>query len=313
MNENEKGRAPRAARSLPTLALCAALLLSLSCAEGARTQDAAAHAAEAEQWKAKRFASLKSEDGWLTLTGLHWLKEGENRFGGDPANDIVLPAGKTPEEAGSLFLSGGAVRLEARPGVGLTHEGRAVSSLELRSDADGSPTVLKLGTLSLQVIRRGERLALRVKDSRHPARLNFQGLDYFPFADRWRVAARFEKSDPPKPVPIANVIGTQEDQPSPGAVVFEVDGRTHRLDVLTEKGEEQFFIIFADQTSGKETYGAGRYLYAGPPDADGRIVVDFNKAYSPPCAFTAFATCPLPPPQNRLPLRVEAGEKYAGH
>ena len=313
MNENENGRARRAARSLPALALCAALLLSPSCAGGARPQDAAAHAAEVEQWKAKRFAGLKSEDGWLTLTGLHWLKEGENRFGSDPANDIVLPAGKAPAEAGSLFLSGGAARLEARPGVGLTHEGQAVSSLELRSDADGKPTLLKLGTLSLQVIRRGERLALRVKDSQHPARLNFEGLEYFPFAERWRVEARFEKSDPPKPVPIANVIGTQEDQPSPGAVVFEVDGRTHRLDVLTEQGEEQFFIIFADQTSGKETYGAGRYLYAGPPDADGRIVVDFNKAYSPPCAFTAFATCPLPPPQNRLPLRVEASEKYAGH
>ncbi|HEV2764349.1 MAG TPA: DUF1684 domain-containing protein [Pyrinomonadaceae bacterium] len=321
MKKNEQGSATgrRAAGLRSRLAFvkllpaCVALALSVACGAGASREESGAHAAEVEQWKAKRLASLTSEDGWLTLTGLHWLKEGENRFGSDASNDIRLPEGKAPGQAGSLFLSGGAVRLEARPDVELTHEGGPVSSLDLRSDADGQPTVLKLGTLSLQVIKRGERLALRVKDSQHPARVNFKGLEYFPFTDRWRVNARFERYDPPRPVPIANVIGTQEDQPSPGAVVFEAGGRTHRLDVLTEQGEEQFFIIFADQTSGKETYGAGRYLYAGPPDKQGRIVVDFNRAYSPPCAFTQFATCPLPPPQNRLALRVEAGEKFVGH
>ena len=183
----------------------------------------------------------------------------------------------------------------------------------LQSDADGTPTVLRLGSLSLHVIRRGERLALRVKDRDNPDRLNFQSTPFFPASMKWRVEARFERYEPPKPVRILNVTGMESDEPSPGALVFEADGRTHRLDVLTEKGEEQFFIIFADQTSGKETYGAGRYLYAGPPDAEGRVAVDFNKAYSPPCAFTSYATCPLPPEQNKLPLRVEAGEKFAGH
>jgi uncharacterized protein (DUF1684 family) len=294
---------------------CAALLLLTSCARTPTPQKAIAvsHAEEVERWKAERLANLKSEDGWLSLVGLYWLKEGENRFGSDPASDVALPAGKAPPLAGSLWLRDGKVRLEARRGVEITHEGKAVSSLDLQSDEDGKPTVLGLGTLKFNVIKRGDRLGLRVKDRENSARANFKGLDYYPLSERWRVVARFERFDPPKSVPITNVLGMEEGTPSPGAVVFDVDGKTYRLDALTEKGEEQLFIIFADATSSKETYGAGRYLYADPPDAAGRIVVDFNKAYSPPCAFTSYATCPLPPFQNRLPIAVEAGERFAGH
>jgi uncharacterized protein (DUF1684 family) len=273
----------------------------------------AAYTDEVERWKAERLASLKGEDGWLSLVGLHWLKEGENKIGSDPASDVPLPAGKSPRVAGSLFLNDGKVRIEARPDSGITSEGKPVTSLELNSDADGKPTVLKLGTLTLHVIKRGERLGVRVKDSASLERTNFRGLEYFPLDERWRVEARFEPYNPPKTIPITNVLGMEEDDPSPGALVFDIDGKTYRLDALTEQGEEQFFIIVADQTSGKETYGAGRYLYAGPPDSQGRLLIDFNKAYSPPCAFTKYATCPLPPEQNRLPLRIEAGEKFAGH
>jgi uncharacterized protein (DUF1684 family) len=308
-------------------ALCSVLLLSGACAreqrehaqqtpqpkEQAKTTGAA-YADEVEQWKAKRVASLKGDDGWLSLVGLHWLKEGVNKIGSDPSNEVVLPEGKSPRVAGSLFLNGGAVRIEARPGSGITSEGKPVTSLDLTSDADGGkPTVLKLGTLTFHVIKRGERLGVRVKDSASPERVNFHGLEYFPLDERWRVEARFEPHNPPKTIPITNVLGMEDDEPSPGAVVFDIDGKTYRLDALTEAGEEQFFIIFADATSGKETYGAGRYLYAGPPDSAGRLLIDFNEAYSPPCAFTKYATCPLPPEQNRLPLRVEAGEKFAGH
>lgn len=304
-------------RSVLLFALCAALLLSASCAPQQQQPLAkttgAAYTGEVEQWKSKRLANLKGEEGWLSLVGLHWLKEGENKVGSDPSSEVLLPEGKSPRVAGSIFLSGGATRIEARPDSGITSEGKPVTSLDLQPDTSGKPTVLKLGTLTFHVIKRGERLGVRVKDSASPERTNFRGLEYFPTDERWRVEARFEPHNPPKSIPIMNVLGMEEDTPSPGSLVFDLNGQTYRLDALTEEGEPQFFVIFADQTSGKETYGAGRYLYAGPPDSQGRLLIDFNEAYSPPCAFTKYATCPLPPEQNKLPLRVEAGEKFAGH
>ena len=314
-------------KSSVVLALSAALVLSAACA---RTEtpppasappapppqaasDGASYEQELEQWKAKRLAGLKSEDGWLSLVGLFWLKEGENRFGSDPLNEIVLPEGKAPAQAGTLRLAGGKVTLEAKPDSGIKSAGQPVTTLELKSDEDGAPTMLELGSLSFHVVKRGDRLGLRVKDRENPARAQFKGTDYYPADRRWVVNARFEPYQPPKQVPILNVLGMETEETSPGALAFEVDGRPYRLEALKEKGEEQFFIIFADQTNRTETYGAGRYLYADPPGADGRVTLDFNRAYSPPCAFTKYATCPLPPPQNRLALRVEAGERYLGH
>jgi uncharacterized protein (DUF1684 family) len=268
---------------------------------------------EIEAWRNRRLMRLTSEDGWLTLVGLFWLKEGENTLGSDPSNNIVLSQGKAPRFIGSLWLDRGEVRLEARPDAGVTQTGKPISTLTLRSDADEEPTVVTLGTLSFQIIKRGDRLGLRVKDKENPTRLRFAGLDYYPVNPKWRVEARFEPYNPPKTLPIVNILGMVENEVSPGAFAFEVEGKTYRLDAVLEKGSEELFIIFADQTNGKETYGGGRFLYAAPPHAGGRVVVDFNKAYNPPCALTSYTTCPLPPPQNRLPFRVEAGEKvYAG-
>ncbi|HEX8284223.1 MAG TPA: DUF1684 domain-containing protein [Pyrinomonadaceae bacterium] len=298
------------------IVLAAALALTAAaCARAPEptVPDRAAYERDLEQWKAKRLASLKSEDGWLSLIGLFWFKEGENRFGSDPTNEIVLPEGKVPPRAGTLRLAGGRVTLEAEPGSGIKSGGQDVTTLELKSDEDGAPTMLELGSLSFHVVKRGERLGLRIKDRENPARAEFKGTEYYPADTKWVVGARFEPYEPPKRVPILNVLGMETEEMAPGALAFEVGGREYRLQALKEKGEEQLFIIFADQTSGKETYGAGRYLYADPPGADGRVRLDFNHAYSPPCAFTRYATCPLPPPENRLPLRVEAGEKYLGH
>ena len=310
------------------IALAGALALSAACAkmeEPAKTQPTPAPAPTQqaaapvsyeeglEQWKAKRLANLKSEDGWLTLIGLFWFKEGENRFGSDPTVEIVLPEGKAPALAGTFRLAAGKVTIDAKPEAKITSKGQPVTTLELKSDEDGEPTVLEMGSLSFHVVKRGERLGLRVKDRENPARAEFKGTDYYPPDRKWVVGARFEPYNPPKQVPILNVLGMETEETSPGELAFEVDGRPYKLEALKEKGEEQFFIIFADQTSGKETYGAGRYLYADPPGADGRVTLDFNRAYSPPCAFTRYATCPLPPAQNRLPLRVEAGERYLGH
>lgn len=273
----------------------------------------AAYISEIQKWRAERLEEINGENGWTTLVGLFWLEEGRNRFGSDPSNQIVLPRNRSSKIAGSLHLSRGVVQLEAQPGAGITNDGSPVSSLVLQSDATNKPTVLKMGSLTFFVIKRGEKFGLRVKDKQNPARVRFTGLGYFPIDTKWRVIARFEPYDPPKIVPIVNVLGMVENMTSPGALVFEINGSTYRVDPVLEKGSNQLFIIFADKTSGKETYGAGRYLYADPPAPDGKVTMDFNKAHNPPCAFTKFATCPLPPRQNRLAIRVEAGEKkYMG-
>lgn len=268
---------------------------------------------EIEKWRSVRLEEVNGESGWNTLVGLFWLDEGKNTFGSDPSNDIALPRNRAPKFAGSFWLAKGTVRLSAKLNAGLTSKGKRVSTLVLQSDADGEPTVLKLATLTMFVIKRGEKFGLRVKDKHHPARSNFPGLEYFPVDSKWRVEAKLEAYVPPKVIPIVNVLGMVDSMTSPGVLVFEINGKEYRLDPVLEKGSKQLFVIFADITAGKETYGAGRYLYVDPPGADGRVIVDFNKAYNPPCAFTKFATCPLPPRQNRLAMRVEAGEmRYAG-
>ena len=274
-----------------------------------------AHRAEIEAWRAKRIASLKREDGWLTLAGLFWLQEGENRLGSDPAsNRIVFPRDTTPKTMGSLDLWKGVVTLRAAPDAGLTSDGQSVMTMTLRSDAEGSPTVVKHGRISFFLIKRGERLGVRVKDSANPALLSFHGLDSYPIDSKWRLDARFDAYPPEKTIAVPNILGSVDQEKSPGAVVFDVAGRSYRLDAVQESGSEELFLIFGDQTNGVETYGGGRFLYTASPDKDGRVVLDFNKAYDPPCVFTPYATCPLPPAQNRLALRVEAGEKkYGSH
>ena len=283
-------------------------LIALGCAAEKRD------AADFTQWREKRLQRLKSEDGWLTLVGLHWLKEGTNRLGSVAGNDIVLHA-KTPPTLGTLMLQGKTVTLQPDPAAGMTIDGKPVTApAQLIPDTDEKgPTVVQVGTVRFNVIERHGRYGLRVKDSASESRAKFAGLDYFPFNPKWRVRARFEPFNPPRRVPITNVLGMTSEEVSPGMLVFNVGGREYRLVPILEQGEKDYFIIFRDATSGKETYPAGRYLYASPPGPDGKTIVDFNKAYNPPCAFTPYATCPLPPLQNRLPLRVEAGEKnYAG-
>jgi uncharacterized protein len=271
--------------------------------------DPATHKKEVEEWRANRIQRLKSEDGWLTLVGLFWLQEGDNSFGSDPSNKVVFPKDKAPSKAGTLHLEKGAVHLQVEPGVTITSDGKPVTSMVLKSDADGEPTTLDLGSLRFFVIDRMGKLGIRLKDKENPLRKSFQGVDSYPIDAKWRIEAKFEPYKPEKKIPILNILNMLEDTPSPGALVFDVNGKTYRLDAVLEKGETDYFIIFVDQTNGKETYGAGRYVYVSPAGPDGKVILDFNKAYNPPCVFSHFATCPLPPPQNKLALRVEAGEK----
>jgi uncharacterized protein len=307
------------------LALAAAAISFGSCKKSitpASTFDEPAYRMGIQKWQSDRLASLTREDGWLTLVGLFWLNEGENKFGSAPKNAVVLPKGKAPGVAGSFWLEKGKVRLAARPEsnvfvarvAGVEESIRSKPAGDLKDDNDDSgPTILKLGSLLINVVKRGDRIGVRVKDTESQTRREFKGLEYFPINLKWRIEARFEPYQPGKTIPITNVLGMTDDEASPGAFAFEIDGKTYRIDPILEKGETDWFVMVADQTTGKETYGAGRYLYVTPPDATGKVVIDFNKAYSPPCAFTNFATCPLPPRQNHLPLRIEAGEKkYAG-
>ena len=296
-----------------------ALVLATACRQITATNpatavDASAHKNDIEKWQQTRLANLTKDDGWLTLVGLFWLKEGENKFGGDPGNPVVLPKDKAPGLAGSFWLENGRVRLTMRPGAEITTDGKLVTTLDLRDDnADSGPTVLKLGSLLMNVVKRGDRIGVRLKDTESRTRREFKGLEYYPIDPKWRIEARFEPYQPAKTIPITNVLGMTDDESSTGALAFEVGGKTYRIDPILEKGETDLFVMIADDTTGTETYGAGRYLYVSPPDGTGKVVIDFNKAYSPPCAFTNFATCPLPPRQNHLPFRIEAGEKkYAG-
>lgn len=262
--------------------------------------DRAAHEKEIREWQQGRAERLRREDGWLSLVGLDWLKEGEN------------PA---PSGAGIITLAAGKVTLTPA-GEGLTIGDQPVTGpVPLLADADpDGPTIVKKGTVRFNIIKRGDRYGIRVKDSEAPTRKNFAGLEYYPIDPKWRVEARLEAYHPPKQIPITDVTGMTSNSISPGALVFEIDGREYRLDPIIEEGSEELFLIFKDETSRDTTYQAGRYLYAKKPGTDGKVIVDFNKAYNPPCVFTPYATCPLPPPQNRLPVRIEAGEKrYAGH
>ena len=276
--------------------------------------DSATYPAEIQKWQSTRLANLTKDDGWLTLVGLFWLNEGENKFGSGEGNAALMPKDKAPSVAGSFFLEKGQVRVTVRPGVEITADGKPVTTLDLKDDnADDGPTILNLGSLLINIVKRGERIGVRVKDIENRTRREFKGLEYFPIDPKWRVEARFEPYQPPKTIPITNVLSMTDDETSPGALAFDVNGKTYRLDPILEKGETDLFVMIADETTGRETYGAGRYIYVSPPDASGKVVLDFNKAYSPPCAFTNYATCPLPPRQNHLPFRVEAGEKkYAG-
>jgi len=256
-----------------------------------------------DAWRAERRASLTKPDGWLSLVGLFWLHPG--------ANDVTLPAHPQPVVA-HFDLANNAVTIA--PNAAVTIDGKPVTApTPLRDDtADNGPTLMKSGTLTFTAIRRNDRFGIRVKDPESDARRNFIGLDYFPPNAKYRVEARFEPYNPPKKIPITNVLGMTGDEISPGALVFTIDGQQFRIDPILEQGTTDLFIIFKDATAGHETYGAARYVYAHPPK-DSVTTIDFNHAYNPPCAFTPYATCPLPPPQNRLPIRIEAGEKqYAG-
>ena len=297
--------------------VCIVALLLAGCTKNQKAAEAppmgaadAAYVAGIDQWHQEREASLKKEDGWLTLASLFWLQEGENTFGSGAGNDLVFPTGKIPARAGVLVLHNGKVTVKVADGVAIKSSGKPVEEAVVYTAEQEEVPELKYGPLTWFVIKRGDRYGIRLRDVESPVRAAFKGVPRYPVSAKWRLQARLELNALPKQIPITNILGQTEPMDSPGALVFAVDGETYRIDAL-EEGEE-LFLIFADKTNGRQTYGSGRYLYADKPGPDGTTIIDFNRATNPPCAFVPYATCPLPPKQNFLPLEVTAGEQTYG-
>lgn len=293
-------------------ALCLAAWLvsveavSLTEAGNAADQAAADYRAQIEDWRQRRDQRLRSPDYYLSLVGLEWLQEGENRLGSLPASTIRMPGG--PSDWGTIHVDGDEIVYRPAPGSGIRVDGEVVDEATLLPGSFGTPTVVSHGDLSFYVIFR-QSYALRIKDINSPDLVAFRGVDYYDIQEDWRIEARFERAPEGQTIEIANVLGQTGAEPVYGLVEFERDGETHRLLGLGYDDSESIWFLFADRTSGRETYGAGRFLYSDGMPEDGRLVIDFNKAYNPPCAFNDFSTCPLPPAENRLKIAVRAGEK----
>jgi len=292
------------------LAILTITLLIYSCKNEHLVQKGSPeYISEVEQWDQKRISRLKEETGWLNLAGLFWLKEGENKFGSEKNNDIIFPFG--PGQIGSLFLIDSIVTIKVNPGVEVLHNGTSVSEMIMKDDYSDSTTFLQTGSLKWNIIKRTKGFAIRLRNLNSQLVKEFKGIERFPINVDWKIEAKFEVYNPPKKIMIPDIVGTIDEESSPGAAVFEVDGKTFSMDAL-DAGGSRIWFIFADETSGEETYGAGRFLYTDKPDSVGKVILDFNKAYNPPCVFSKFATCPLLPKDNYLKLIITAGEKMWG-
>ena len=264
------------------------------------------HRQAIEEWRAKRHERLTQPNGWLTLVGLEWLEDGENRIGSAADNDIHLSGG--PAYWGSVFLRDDKLLFKTADLQNVTINGDILPEAELVADTEGKPTLIASGKLSFYAIFR-ESYALRIKDSQAKALQNFKGVDNYPIDESWLIDGRFTRAPEGTVIEITNVLGQVSDSPVFGSFEFDRDGKTHKLLGIGESDSESLWFIFADRTTGHGTYGAGRYLYSdGMPEND-RLIVDFNKAYNPPCAFNPYSTCPIPPQTNRMDLQVLAGEK----
>lgn len=309
---------------VPARALIGAALVALACvlagcgreqpppvADPGEARAARAFAQAHAAWRIKRRAELLEPDGWTSLVGLHWISRGPHFVGSSGGSGIRIAMG--PPELGLLELrKDDTLRFAPARGVALTLDGAPLrGATGLRSDADpagASRIGFDAGQGSATVIRRGDRHALRVRHAQAATRVGFKGVSYWPASRDWSVQARWIAHPPGRTLPIADIVGTQVAMPNPGVLAFEHGGKAYRLEAL-DLGDGKLFVVFADRTNGRGSYGAGRYLDAARPDARGRAELDFNRSYNPPCAFTAFATCPLPPASNRLDLAVTAGEK----
>jgi len=270
------------------------------------------YAQEMEQWVKGRYAALKNtKSGWLNLAGLYWLEEGKNAFGTAAGNKIVFPKGTIPAKAGYFELNNGKVTLVPEKGVPIKVNGQPIARQLIYAQDSVRNAVSSYRSLHWTIIRREDRIGIRLRNDLSESLQHFKGIDRYPADTVWRLDAVLKEPLFPTSIPIKNVLGQTIQMKLLGKLIFTIDGKVYSLDAVEEGGDE-LFVIFGDATNTKGTYGAGRFMYVPKPDASGKTVLDFNKAFNPPCAFTPFATCPLPPQQNILPVAVTAGEKDYG-
>ena len=285
------------------------LLITCFAGELAGAQEAAEYQQAMDQWHMEREARLKGPDGWLNLAGLFWLEPGENTIGSAPDNNIVLNEDLAAARLGVFLLEDEDVTFRAVPGAEILSQGESVTELGLIHDEAGEPTLLTHRSLGWYAVRRMERMGVRLRNYDHPFLDQFPGIESYSADLKWRVEARFLPYDEPRQLQVMTVVeGLGWDPVAPGTLEFEIDGEPLSLEAYG--ADDGFFIIFADLTTGEATYPAGRYLDAELPGPDGTTILDFNKAYNPPCVFNEFATCPLPTRRNYLQVPVEVGEKY---
>lgn len=267
-----------------------------------------AYLADLAAWKTARVERLKGPEGFLNLVGLFWMRHDVATFGSSSDSDFVLP-GHAPAMLGSFHKENDQIRMLVHDGIEVLHGETAIRSIVMQDDLSGDPVVLTRGSLAWAVIRRDDKFAVRVRDFEHPAIDAFQPIDYFPTDLALRIPATLARFDEPKQMRVDTVITGLDYRPqSPGKLKFEIAGEPFELEAYLSG--DRLFLIFGDGTSGRETYPAGRFLYAAMPDDSGVTLLDFNKAYNPPCAFNEFATCPVASPQNRLKTRILAGERF---
>jgi uncharacterized protein (DUF1684 family) len=266
-----------------------------------------------EQWHQKRIEALKTPNGWLNLEGLFWLQKGKNSFGNDKTAHCYYANKDFPTWIGNFIYQGDSVQWENGNVNELTIDKVKAGAGKTYTvfNSEGNASVMDWKTFSWVVIKREDKVGIRFRNLNANTLIHFKGIERFPINPNWRIKA---KLIPPTQdfLMISNIIGQTVSSKNAGKLIFEKNGISYSLDVIDEGGKN-LFIVFADETSGKSTYGAGRFIEIPKPDQDGNTVIDFNIAYNPPCAFTAYATCPLPPKQNRLALLIEAGEKNYGH
>ncbi len=278
----------------------------VSCSKTLEEKGDREYISQIKEWHNKRIENLKKENGWLNLVGLFKLKQGENKLGSNKTNDVIFPEGKAPSYLGVITLKDSIATVRVEKVFDVKYGGIPISTLELKNDMQGTPTVLAYGSLRWFIIKRSGDYYVRIRDVDAPFVKSFKGINTYPINSDWKLEARLVPYNPPKKVSIANILGKMEEDVSPGYLVFTKDGKEYSLQALIE--DDKYFILFADETSGDETYGAGRFVYADKADSNGKTIIDFNKAYNPPCVFTKYATCPLPPKRNHLKMKVPAGE-----
>ena len=262
-------------------------------------------------WHKARIENLKKENGWLNLVGLYWLEKGVNSFGSGSNNKLVFPVGSIPAEAGYFELNDTIVTLIAKNGVALKVDNKPITREIIFSNTTGTPIISSYGSLRWTIIKRNNKIGVRLRDLQSKELTSFKDIDCFPIDEAFRVTAILDTINQPASISITNILGQTNLQHFEGKLRFTLGGKSYSLDALEEEGD--LFVIFADPTNKQFTYPSGRFLLVKKPGADGRTIIDFNQAYNPPCAFTNFATCPLPPRQNILPVPITAGEKKWGN